>query len=289
MRKLTIKRTKSIVGAIAKLKIYIEDSQSGELTIHDTPCRKIGELKSGEEKTFQIEETAAKVFVIADKLTKDYCNDYYQLPEGQEDIVLSGKNKYNPATGNAFRFDNNPSEGIATHRKRGMRKGLLVLMIAAILGGIFGYVVTTGALAGNASKPKTFSSHGMTITLTKGFKETEIENQTVAYDSKNVAVFALKEKFTLVDGFENYTLAQYANVVMQANKLSSSKVKTENGLTWFEYEWENPETQDVYRYFAYVYKADDAFWLIQFAAKKENAEQLAPKIEQWAKSVSFTK
>lgn len=122
MRNLIIKRTKSSVGCLMKMKVYIEDP-AGELTINDTPCRKLGDLKNGEERTFPIGSEAVKVFVISDKLSKDYCNEYYQLPEGQEDISLSGKNKFNPASGNAFRFDNNESEGIATNRKKGTKKG----------------------------------------------------------------------------------------------------------------------------------------------------------------------
>ena len=78
MRNLTIKRTKSFVGCLAKMKIYIEDPTSNEMLINNTSCRKIGDLKNGEEKTFQIGEQEAKVFVIADKLSKNYCNEYYQ-------------------------------------------------------------------------------------------------------------------------------------------------------------------------------------------------------------------
>ncbi|MBP1575986.1 MAG: hypothetical protein J6A68_00485 [Oscillospiraceae bacterium] len=47
MRNLTIKRTKSFVGCLGKMKIYIEDPTSNELLINNTPCRKIGDLKNG--------------------------------------------------------------------------------------------------------------------------------------------------------------------------------------------------------------------------------------------------
>ena len=96
MRNLTIKRTKSFVACLAKIRIYIEDPTANEISINNTPCRKLGELKNGEEKTFQIPNEAVKVFVIADKLSRNICNEYYQIPEGEDDISLSGKNKYNP-------------------------------------------------------------------------------------------------------------------------------------------------------------------------------------------------
>ena len=143
MRKLTIKRTKSFVACLMKVKIYIEDQYSSEMVINDTPCRKLGDLKNGEEKTFEIDEKAAKIFVIADKMSKDYCNEFYELPEGYEDITLSGKNHFNPANGNAFRFDNNESENALANRKRGTRKGTIVMIVAIIIGIAIGLLVSS--------------------------------------------------------------------------------------------------------------------------------------------------
>ena len=287
MRNLTIKRTKSFVGCAVKMKVYIEDPNSQEIIIRNIPCRKIGDLKNGEEKTFQITEEAAKVFVIADKLSKDYCNEFYQLSPGQEDVSLSGKNKYNPANGNAFLFDNNTNAEALQNRKKGTKKGIVILCVAAIVGAIVGYVSTTGLLAGGSNDPKTFTANGMSITLTKAFKETQMQGFTNCYDSADVAVFALKEEFTLMEGFEKYTLEQYADLVIQNNNLSEAVVKKENGLTGFQHEWVNPDTQDTCRYISFVYKTEDAFWLVQFATLKENADARMEDITQWAKTVTF--
>lgn len=287
MRNLIIKREKSFVGCLAKMKIYIEDPASNEILISNTPCRKIGELKNGEEKTFQIGEQEAKIFVIADEFSKNYCNEFYQLSAGREDVFLSGKNKFNPANGNAFRFYNNESEETIASRKRGTRKGLLVLLVAAIVGAVVGYSVTSNLFSNKAPEPKDFSSNGMTVTLTDEFVKTDIENYTVAYDSKNIAVFALKEEFTLIDGFKDYTLEEYGNLLLQNNNLSSSKIQNAEGLTWFEYEFTNPDTNDTLKYFSFVYKSKDAFWFVQFAMLTENADEYNSKIFEWAKTVSF--
>ena len=146
MRNLTIKRTKTFVASLGKLKIYIEDPMANELKINGVSCRKLGEIKNGEEKTFEINETAAKVFVIADKLSKDYCNEFYQLYDGQEDIFLTGQNKFNPMNGNAFVFDNNDNPEVLAARKKGKQKGLIVLIVAAIIGFILGFLLTSGIL-----------------------------------------------------------------------------------------------------------------------------------------------
>lgn len=287
MRNLTIKREKSFVGSLAKMKVYIEDPTSNEMRINDVPCRKIGDLKNGETKTFQIDEQTLKVYVIADKLSKNYCNEFYQLPAGQEDVFLSEKNKFNPANGNAFRFDNNESEENIANCKRGTRKGLLILIIAAIIGAVVGYSITSGLFSDKTPDAKDFSSNGMSISLTDEFIKTDVENYTVAYDSKNVAVFALKEAFALADGFQNYTLEQYGNLVLKNNNLSASELQNLDGLTEFEYEFTNPNTKDTYTYFSFVYKADDAFWLVQFATLTENVDEYRAQILEWAKTVSF--
>jgi len=75
MRNLTIKREKHFVASLAKAKFYIEDPNSDEIVINGVKCRKLGELKNGEEVTFQIDEKSAKLFVIVDKLSKNACND----------------------------------------------------------------------------------------------------------------------------------------------------------------------------------------------------------------------
>ena len=284
MRNLTIKRTKRCVGCLAKMKVYLEAPESGEITINNVPCRKLGDLKNGEEKTFQIGDQAAKVFVIADTLSKNYCNDYYQLPEGQDDVVLSGKNKYNPAGGNPFQFDNNDSEDVRANRKKGTHKGLIVLIAAIVIGGIVGWFIAT-----NAAKPKekSFTSDGMTITLTDAFEEMDAEGFTVAYESKNVAVFALKEEFAILDGFESYSVKAYAELLIAANELDSVEIKTTGDQTYFVYDAQNPETKETYRYFSYAYKANDAFWCVQFSTLKRNADDYAEQIAKWAESVRF--
>ena len=141
MRNLTIKRAKSFVACLAKMKVYIEDSLSSELVINGVPCRKLGELKNGEEQTFQIGCESAKVFVIADKLSKNYCNEFYQIPAGEQDVALSGRNKFNPASGNAFRFDNNDNQEVIASRKKGTAKGAVILIIAMVIGAVAGYFI----------------------------------------------------------------------------------------------------------------------------------------------------
>lgn len=136
--------------------------------------------------------------------------------------------------------------------------------------------------------PKEFTSNGMSITLTNKFVETNVQGYTVCYDSSNAAVFALKEAFTLQAGLSDLSLDEYAQLVYQANSSKSpNPIATENGLTIMEYSFLNTEENQTYCYLATMFKADDAFWLVQFACKENAYEAQRPQFIEWAKSVTF--
>ena len=146
MRNLTIQRRKTFVACAMKVKVYIEDATSNEIVIGGVACRKLGDVKNGETKTFQIDNNSARVFVIADKLSKNYCSEFYQLPEGSEDVFLSGKNYFNPLAGNPFRFDNNDNPEVLENRKKGKRVGTIVMIVAMVVGFIIGFALTSALL-----------------------------------------------------------------------------------------------------------------------------------------------
>ena len=139
MRNLTIHREKSFVACLAKDKVYIEDPYAGDTVIGGVPCRKLGDLKNGETKTFVVGDEAARVYVISDKLSKDFCNDFFILPAGDFPIILNGKHAYNPVSGNAFRFHDNLNPEAVANRKRGGRIGVVVLIAAVIIGFVIGF------------------------------------------------------------------------------------------------------------------------------------------------------
>lgn len=104
MRMLTIKRNKSFAGFLGKVQVYIADP-AGDLEIQGQLCKKLGDLKNGEEKSFTIETAATTVYVIGDKSTKDFCMDARAIPEGTAEVRLSGKLILDPQSGNPFVFD----------------------------------------------------------------------------------------------------------------------------------------------------------------------------------------
>lgn len=284
MRNVTIRRNKSFVGSLVSAKIYVEDMTYGDTQINGIRCRKLGELKNGQEDTYQVSENAVKIFVIADKMSKGFCSEFYQLPFGTEPVLLTGQNRFSLFSGNAFRFDNNTDPVALENRSRGKAKGISVLIISVIIGVIIGGLIGLGALGG-APEAKTFTKDGMSIALTDDFEEMSAENYTVAYNSNKIVVLALKEKFDVFPGFEDYTLEQYAQLVLTANGMDYD-LNTQGNLCYFEYDF-TTEMHVEYHYVTFHYKAGDAFWMIQFATPKNNYEKAQAQIMSWAESVTF--
>ena len=138
MRKLFITRKSSFVGCLQKLKVYISDSVNSELDICDIPCRKIGEIKNDETVTFEIDNDVNRVFVIADKATRNACCDSVHIMAGYTNIELSGKCKFNPARLNSFVFDVEPDEMAKRYRNKANVRGGLVIAGAVMIAGILG-------------------------------------------------------------------------------------------------------------------------------------------------------
>ena len=138
MRELTIVRQKSFVACTGKVKIYVEDHQNCELVIKGVPCKKVGELKNNEQKTFTITEDAVKLFAIYDVISKDKCNEVINLPAGNEPITLTGKAHLNPMAGNPFYFEGITDQETLANRKKGGVWGVILIVLATVGGFIIG-------------------------------------------------------------------------------------------------------------------------------------------------------
>ena len=70
MRYLTVKRNDSSVNRKLPATVYIEDSSANNAFINGVPCRFLGFLSNGEEKTFQIGDMPSKVYITCSKCYK---------------------------------------------------------------------------------------------------------------------------------------------------------------------------------------------------------------------------
>ncbi len=166
-----------------------------------------------------------------------------------------------------------------------MKKILTVLILTAILLSAVGCMGNQKVYEADA---KDFTSNGMTVTLTEAFRETEQQGYTVCYDSNAVAVFALKEAFSLQAGISDWTLEYYADLVKQSNAAHSPSDPVAVGDRMvMEYTFYNPNTDITYHYYTCMYKGSDAFWLIQFACDVTQIDEYREHMISWADSVRF--
>ncbi len=282
MRNLTITRKKSFVGCLVKDKLYIRDDQAPELVIEGEPCRKMGDIKNGETKTFQIGDEEQKVFAIADKISKDYCNSSVVIPAGQEDVAYAGKHHFVLGS-NPFRFEGVEltPEQIAKQKKNG-RKGIIIFIAAIVIGFLIGFL--PGLLRDSEPAPKTFSDNGFTITLTEEFEEMEVEGYDVAYVSDAMSVFALAEAKELVGDVE---LKEYARLVVENNNHAGLTITEGDGFVWAEYT-ADVEGQEVY-YLVVCVEGEEDFWIVNFATPDSNKETCKDIFLGWAKGIEISK
>ncbi len=284
MRTVTITRHKTFVGCAGTLKIYISDP-AGELVINDIPCRQLGLLKNGKTETFYIDEEAHRLFFIFDKISRNYCNEFTDIAPGMENVILSGKNHYNPAAGNPFRLDGLASAEVLENRRRGTRKGVVIFIVAILVGFAIGFGLTAlpRMLTQESTEPKTFTEGGISITLTEAFKSDPTEGYEAYYLSRRVGVMIVKGEMTKEE-LALLSLPVFAEILIEESELDAT-VQTKEGLTCFEYD--SVMKGDDYRHLVIVLKSDTAVWSVEMYTFKEDYEKKLPTFLEWAKSVTF--
>lgn len=288
MRSLTIQREKTVVTSTDTMMVYAEDPNAPERTLNGVPCRLIGELKNGEEKTFIIGEEETRVFVLSVRLPLALLNEFYRVPAGTEPVCLSGKCVFNPAAGNQFRFNDNRDEAVLKNRKQSKTRHVVLIVCAVVL------VVTVlfaliMMMKPKAAAPKEFAEQGIHITLTDAFSKTEEEDYTLSYLSKTAGVYIVCDDFASVEGLEDLSLGEYTRYMALANPYVTEDdgPYTGSGYLYYEYSSQDKETDLMYHYFVAFYRAPRAFWIVNFITVGNKYEELRPQFLEWAESVRF--
>ena len=149
-------------------------------------------------------------------------------------------------------------------------------------------VMLTGLLTGCKASPEKFSAEGMTITLTDAFKQETMEGTAAYFESSKALVVAIKETFIQFEELgmsTDITLEEYIDLVVENNTEMQVNALDVEGLTAFIYE--SVANKKDFTFFASVYESDDAFWLVQFACKTKDYEEMQEDFVKWAKSVKF--
>ena len=292
MRNLILKRRKSLTGCLMTAQVYIQDPESDDMPIRGYSCRRLGEIKNGEEKTFEIPNDEARIFVIYDYFSKEFCVDMKKIPAGDEDVRVSGACKFSITKGNPFRFDGDADEEVVAVRTGGSRKGKITTGMAAIIGVFLGlaFFVTIFIIGTvKTNTPKVFSFDGVEITLSGEFKERENPNFVGVASSSGVAVYIERDRFDEVDYYERFkdlTVEEYAALVAGINEIDKTP-ETKNGIVWVENETVNRSNgKELVEYLAF-YKTDDSFWIVEFDVLKTKTGLYGDDVLKWAQSVRF--
>lgn len=282
MRTLTVTRGKTFVGCVSKVRIYMEDYNSAETTILDTPCRLLGTLKNGETQSFEIPEEAVRIFAIADQYSKKYCNEFYPIPAGFDPVTLTGQCRYDPASGNPFRFDGVSNEAVLANRRKNTRRGIMITVVAVILGVIIG-LARTGVLFPEKDKAFTGSHHSITLTNRFEKDDESDEGYEAIYEKDDVLVMISKETFVSLGEYGSISVTEYNEIIQKGTEApTKTAVRTEDGLCYYDHTLIIDGENFTYRVFAY--KGSDAFWLVQFVVYTEDMEKNQADIMAWAKT-----
>ena len=105
MRKLTVTRKKAFPACLSPMSVYLEDPIFGDTTVSGYKCKRIGTLKNGESKRFDILEGSRRLFVVSERMKELPTESFCVIPAGKENVFVSGKNRCKPDHGNPFYFD----------------------------------------------------------------------------------------------------------------------------------------------------------------------------------------
>lgn len=279
MRNLTIYRKSAMAGKLAKMNVFVEDPNSNELVLLDRHYKKLGDLKNGEAKTFQVTEDAAKVIVVSEREGRNARWGFYMLDQGNEDVALSGKTTLEKGGQFVFEFDteSGPINTQKINKRRVIKRWFvrILIMVLCVLG-----------LRSCKPEPKTFTVENLNITLTTDFEKEDTEDALMKFDSKKVSVYVNKVMHIFDKDLRVLSAEEYAKFAADNVGVNADITKKANG--WVKYDYKKDlGTINASHHFVYFYKTPSVFWIVEFVTPNRYADNCGDDIEQWANSMVF--
>ena len=196
------------------------------------------------------------------------------MTEGKDDLIPSEPEKEVVKTEKKV----TPTDVTVT-----LKKGLIVMLIALLLGALVGFGATSIVLGAKNNKEKTFTASEFQITLTEGFSEKLVAGVTMAYSSPKVSVSFRKAAFT--ESTRDFSADQYARSVMLASGIIS-EVKVDGDLTYFAANGTSAGGRRMTS-FIYAFKTDECFWIVEFGVRQNQAARFEKTERKYAESIVF--
>ena len=138
-----------------------------------------------------------------------------------------------------------------------------------------------------APADKVFAVEDLRITLTDAFTEVYREGYAMCYAADRANVVTLKEEFSLAEGLEEMTTEEYARELIVGTGRDPDATPVLRDGERIHYDYKETVGDETYFYMTYLYKTDEAFWVVQFAAALQDEEEYRPLFARWASGVSF--
>ena len=279
MRRITL-IPKGVVFVNNKPSVYI-NSPDGEVMFDGIGCKKVGTLGFRSQLTFNAPSDAVEIFLAfengsdAPELVK------YQIPEGQSDVEMnvSGKSITDIGFSNYERRSN-----IFSRMDGGKRVLLIIAAVVVFIILIHGLSHTNNFLRSISKIPEAFETDDMSITLSRAFVKVRQEDFYAFYMTRSCSVVITKESFEDIPELKNVDFDEYCEMCIKANPAVTPALVNREGLTYFVFE---QQWEELYKYHVYVYRTDDAYWLVQFSTKAADYNYWSDCYNEWAKSVEF--
>lgn len=287
MRRITLKREAALLGCFKKVNIYAEDAEKGTEQVGGVPCIKICTLKNGEERTLNLTDEAVRLFAVVEGGDKEICDSIYQLEEGSETVLVSGKCVSGEKGGSEFCF-----VGFEKHwtGKKAISKAKLALVISAvviIIGALIGFSVYKIIRDNEKVMPKRFSTDKMNITLTDEFERKYFKDCYAGFGTSEVDVLVMKDDYETFPELKGLSIEEYFELVKISNQDTVAILREEDGLYYFIHRYTDSNIREKIVWYAFIYRTENEFWFIQFGTRAENEEKHKDDFFQWAKSVRF--
>lgn len=292
MRNVTIKRDKRFVASLIKMKVYIEDAMSNEIELNGVHYRKIGVLKNGATINITIGNEQTKVMVISGKISIKNCNDYYNIPAGEDDVYLSGSINSHPSSANSFEFHGvTDRDDLANRKERNKLKenALIGAVGVGIISTIIGIVMSTSSLMPyNSVQDKRFYVSGMSINLTDEFNEKREYGYDGFYEIDSMYVGIIKQPFYTLEGLDALTVEEYGTLLLEEYNIDSDvELINKNDLIYFTLKQEDPTSKAIIQVNTYLYKKLDAFFIVSIGGYEKYMHKNTKKVNKYLESIIF--
>lgn len=282
MRYLTLQRIKSAIDFFVTIKVYIEDPTSNEILIQGVPCRKIGEIKNGEQQSFMIGDEKLRIYIMSMKIDKNLCPDFYEVPAGTENVFLTCKFIWHPILADICRFEGVPTDEMKYRRKQNLKKSFWIVPLTIIIYAVL--IIAIWNFSFNTPQPKMFTHYGLSITLNEDFVTEDKNDVYAVYTSNEISVTSAHIP---LDNFADYSVAEFSDRHIETNRFDAV-TQQKDGLTFYEHEVAYSKNNQ-WHHTTFFYKTDNYFYFVDFSIRTDLYDEYKDDIFKYAKSVTFQK